>query len=119
MLVDSGQMRLQESGEEIAPGIRCVITPGHTPGHQSVIIEDDGEAAMVVSDLASYSIHFANLAWMTAYDVEPLVTLESKRIWQKWAMENDATLIFVHDPLIPAGRLIENEKGRMEVIPVE
>ena len=65
---------------------------------------------MFVADLATYAIHFARLAWMTAYDVEPLVTLETKRLWQRWALEHDALLIFQHEPNTSVGRLVEEEE---------
>jgi hypothetical protein len=61
---------------------------------------------LFTGDLASFAIHFERLAWMTAYDVEPLVTLETKRRWQQWAVKTGALLIFPHDPQRPAGRLI-------------
>jgi hypothetical protein len=52
---------------------------------------------------------------MTAYDVEPLITLETKRIWQRWALERDALLIFQHEPITPVGRLAEKE-GRLSIV---
>jgi glyoxylase-like metal-dependent hydrolase (beta-lactamase superfamily II) len=117
-LYASGQMHLLDGGVEVVPGVRCVVTPGHTRGHQSVIFEGGGQAAMAVSDLASMSVHFANLAWMTAYDVEPLVTLETKRIWQRWALARQALILFVHDPVTPVGRLVE-DGSRLRVVPAE
>ena len=69
----------------------------------SVLIESGGQHAMFVCDLASYAIHFERLGWMTGYDVEPLITLESKRIWQRWALETHAVLIFPHDSQRIAG----------------
>lgn len=117
-LVESGQMRLLDGDTEILPGITGVVTPGHTPGHMSVLLESQGEHALFVCDLASYAVHFERLGWMTAYDVEPLVTLESKRRWQAWALETNAVLIFPHDHKRPIGRLTKNEKGKpqLEVI---
>ena len=112
-LVESGQMRLLEGESELAPGIRGVITPGHTPGHMSVIFESLGEYAIQVADLATYAVHFERLGWMTAYDVEPLITLESKRRWQQWALEYQALLIFPHDPYRPAGHLSQDARGRL------
>ena len=44
---------------------------------------------------------------MTAYDVEPLHTLENKRAWQRWAQEREAILIFPHDAARPACRAVE------------
>lgn len=118
-LVASGQMRLLDGDTELAPGITGIVTPGHTPGHMSIRIESGGQHAAFVDDLASYAIHFERLGWMTAYDVEPLRTLETKRVWQQWALETDALLIFPHDSLRPMGRLTEDEKGRRVVVKVE
>jgi hypothetical protein len=56
---------------------------------------------------------------MTAYDVEPLVTLETKRNWQKWALEHDAIVIFPHDATRPLGRLTQSEGGTISLDPVD
>lgn len=116
-LLRSGQMKLLDGETEVMPGMRCVVTPGHTRAHQSLIFESGGKSAMYVCDLASFAVHFARLSWMTAFDVEPLITLETKRIWQKWALKNDALLIFIHDTDIPVGRLIDQGGGKLEVVP--
>ena len=119
LLHESGQMRLLDGDSEIAPGITAIVTPGHTPGHMSVRIESDGEHAAFLCDMASLAVHFERLAWMTSFDVAPLVTLETKRRWQRWALETDALLIFPHDAKTPAGRLAHDERGRPTVQPVE
>ncbi|MEP7290988.1 MAG: MBL fold metallo-hydrolase [Chloroflexota bacterium] len=118
-LVETGQMRLLDGDTELLPGIRGMVTPGHTPGHMSVTLESGGQHAAFICDLASYAVHFERLGWMTAYDVEPLVTLETKRRWQAWALETNALLIFPHDPLRPMGHLIENADGKRLVVKVD
>ncbi len=115
-LVESGQMRLLDGDVEIAPGIHGIVARGHTPAMMMVRLESEGEQALFVSDLASYSIHFERLGWMTAYDVEPLYTLEAKRIWQRWALETGALLIFPHDPTMIAGRCRQVD-GKTCVVP--
>lgn len=114
-LVETGQMRLLDGDTELAPGVLGLVTPGHTPGHMSVRLESQGQHAAFVCDLASYAVHFERLGWMTAYDVEPLVTLETKRVWQRWALATDALLIFPHDTQKPAGRLRAPEGQRPRV----
>lgn len=118
-LVAAGQLRLLErEEEELAPGVFAVRTPGHTPGHMCVRLESGGEHALFVCDLATLAVHFVRLGWMTAYDVEPLVTLETKRRWTRWALENNALLIFSHDSQVAAGRLIQAGDGLPEIAPV-
>ena len=116
-LVASGQMTLLDGDTEIVPGISGVVCPGHTPGMQCVQFEDGGESALFVSDLASYAIQFEKLGWMTAYDVEPLVTLETKRKWQQWALDTGALLIFQHDTQVLAGHYVE-DNGKRKITPV-
>ena len=113
-----GQLRLLEGDCALAPGVQAVVTPGHTPGHMSVLLESEGQRAMQLADMATYAVHFERIGWMTAYDVEPLVTLETKRRWQAWALEQDALLFFPHDPQRAAGRLRQDERGRLRVEPV-
>lgn len=121
ILIERGQFHLVDDGFEVVQGVRMVSTAGHTAGHMSVIIESEGEYALFTGDMASYAVHFERLAWMTAYDVLPLVTLESKRQWQGWALDHDALLIFPHDPKRPAGKLRRDENGRLmvEAVPLE
>ena len=45
------------------------------------------------------------LPWIMGYDVEPLVTLESKRLLLRRAREEGWLLVFEHDPVVPWGRL--------------
>lgn len=118
-LREAGQLTLLEGDSEIVPGVRCVVTPGHTPGHQCVLFEDGDRRALFIADLASFAVHFERLAWMTAYDVEPLVTLETKRHWTQWALATGALLVFQHDTIKRAGHLVEDDNGRRTVQPVE
>ncbi|HLY25259.1 MAG TPA: MBL fold metallo-hydrolase [Aggregatilineales bacterium] len=119
-LVESGQMRLLHGDTEIVPGIHGVVTRGHTPAHMAILFQSGGQQALFVADLASYAVHFERIAWMTAYDVEPLETLESKRRWTKWALETNALILFQHDPKIMAGHLTEaGDRRRIEPVAVE
>lgn len=112
-----GQLELLDGDTDIAPGVRAVVTPGHTPGHMSVVFESQGQYAIFLCDMASFMVHFERLGWMTAYDVEPLVTLETKRKWQGWALETNALLLSCHDTKIPAGRLQQRDNGKYKVEP--
>lgn len=118
-LVEAGQMRLLDGDTELLPGIWGRVTRGHTPGHMSVTFESDGQHAAFVCDMASYAVHFERLGWMTAYDVEPLETLETKRRWQQWALDTNALVIFPHDTERLAGRLTRDANGRLTLSPVD
>jgi glyoxylase-like metal-dependent hydrolase (beta-lactamase superfamily II) len=114
----SGQLRLLNGDTRLSNEIRTVVTRGHTRAHQSLVIESEGEVALFTGDLATLAVHFERLAWVTAYDVEPLETIETKRAWQRWALERNALLIFPHDTQTPIARLQEDPQGRIRIKPV-
>ncbi len=110
------RLKLLHGDTTVTNEVRTVVTRGHTRGHQSILLEDgENPPVFFVSDLASYSIHFARTSWVTAYDVEPLETIRTKTGWQKWALETNATLIFQHDCYTRSGKLILNDRGRYEI----
>ncbi|MDO8502246.1 MAG: MBL fold metallo-hydrolase [Gemmatimonadaceae bacterium] len=96
--------------KEIVKGIRVVPTPGHTPYHQSVMIESEGERAFYLGDMLPTHAHLP-LPWIMGYDVEPLVTLETKRRILRQAEEENWLLIFEHDATIPWGRVEHDGKS--------
>ena len=92
-----------EGVTEVTKGVEVLPTPGHTPHHQSVLIKSDGDTACFLADVCPTSAHLP-LPWIMGYDLEPLVTMESKRrLWMKARQEN-WLLIFEHDPKVPWGR---------------
>lgn len=47
--IEPTRVRSHDGDAEIAPGIRLLATPGHTPGHQSVeIVSPDGASRLIV-----------------------------------------------------------------------
>lgn len=114
---DPVPFRLIEGEVELLPGVRCVPTPGHVPYHQSVLIESGGERACFLGDLVPTAAHLP-LPWIMGYDLEPLVTLESKRRLYARAEAEGWLLVFEHDPSTAAGRLGREGKGFGLVDPV-
>ncbi|MEE9529890.1 MAG: N-acyl homoserine lactonase family protein [Syntrophobacteria bacterium] len=46
-LLDESEVVPVEGDTEIVPGVRVVLTPGHTPGGQSVVVETDRGTAVI------------------------------------------------------------------------
>jgi glyoxylase-like metal-dependent hydrolase (beta-lactamase superfamily II) len=112
----AGRLDLLEGDVEVVPGIRVVRTPGHTPHHQSVLVRSAGETACFLADVIPTSAHLP-LPWIMGYDVEPLVTLESKRTLLQRARVGQWLLVFEHDPVVPWGRLDADEARPVLVAP--
>jgi glyoxylase-like metal-dependent hydrolase (beta-lactamase superfamily II) len=109
-LVEDGQVELLSDGAEIVPGIRYVHTRGHTPHHQSVLVDLGDARLLYLADLAPTRAHLP-LPWIMGYDLEPMETLESKRALLTRAAQHEWFLAFEHDPSIAWGRAVALEDG--------
>ena len=106
----AGRLRLLEGEGEVVPGISVIHTPGHTPHHQSVLVRSGSETACFLADVVPTMAHLP-LPWIMGYDVEPLVTLESKRALLRRAVDERWLLVSTHDSARPWGYAAEGERG--------
>jgi glyoxylase-like metal-dependent hydrolase (beta-lactamase superfamily II) len=105
----AGQFSFLDGEVQVVPGISVTLTPGHTPHHQSVLLRSGDETACYLGDLVPTMAHLP-LPWIMGYDVEPLVTLESKRAILGRALDEGWLLVSTHDPVTPWGYLEQVEK---------
>jgi len=117
-LAAQGRLHYLHGDTEVTDQVSCIVTRGHTRGHQSVLLHSGEWQALYVADMATYAVHMTRAGWLTAFDVEPLENIRTKQRWQRRALETGAWMIFEHDPGTPAARLVERG-GRLELDPVE
>ena len=56
-LDEAGVLDLIEGETELAPGITAIHTPGHTPGHMSLLISSGRERALLIGDVLGSPMH--------------------------------------------------------------
>jgi len=88
---ESDYVKIKQSFK-IAEGVTVVPTPGHTPGHQSVIIKRDGETLIYSGDVSPLRQNLEKHVVMQSYD--PSQTLKSMESLLK---VKNAKWIFSHD----------------------
>lgn len=99
-----GRLRPVEGDADIRPGIRVLLTPGHTPYHQSVKVESQGQVFVVLGDLVPTSAHVRASAVMS-FDLDPLGTAAAKDKLFAQGLAGSWTYGFVHDPVHVFGRV--------------
>jgi glyoxylase-like metal-dependent hydrolase (beta-lactamase superfamily II) len=109
---EAGLFDFVRGEQEIVAGISVIPTPGHVPHHQGIRIESDGDVAFYIADLAPTTSHLP-LPWIMGYDVEPLVTLETKRRVLKRALDERWLIVFEHDAMVPWSRIGHDGKSYM------
>jgi len=70
-VIDAGLHEAVESNAQIRDGIRLMPTPGHTPGHVSVILESNGERAVITGDMMHHPCQIAHPEWSSIADHDP------------------------------------------------
>jgi len=116
-LGEAGLLQIVDGETEIAPGVRVVPTPGHTRGHQSVLIGDDepgAPKALFLGDVVPTAVH-TRLPWVMAYDLDPARTVETKRALFRRAVEENWLLLWGHDRDHMGGRLGVDKDGNFVV----
>ena len=110
LLKESGLLHVVDGEQEILPGIRVLVTNGHTASQQLPLISDGTTSLLYACDLIPFTSHLP-YPYVMGFDVRPLVTLEEKKKILPIAQENDWILFFEHDPLVEAVTLKQVERG--------
>jgi len=93
-----GQGRLQEieDGLVLAPGVRIVPTPGHTPGHQSVWAYQHSESLLITGDLLVHAVQLVDPDLAYANDMDPAQARLTRQTVLDDAFSRGATLAVSH-----------------------
>ncbi len=102
---------------EIVPGLRAMVTRGHTRWHQSLVLESAGQTAIYLGDLCPMAAHVRRL-WGMAYDVEPLETRRRKPQVLGQAADEGWIVLWDHDPDRWASRLVRDAKREFIAVDV-
>ena len=111
-LKQSGQMELVSGECQIIPGVHFLPTPGHTADHASILLSSKGETGIFTGDLVHHAVQAERPTWIAAFDVLPLVTLETKKKFAERAVRENALLICGHSAFPGVGRLTERDGRR-------
>jgi glyoxylase-like metal-dependent hydrolase (beta-lactamase superfamily II) len=108
----SEQLTLVEDGYEPAPGVRLLATPGHTPGHVSVLVSDGGEAGVITGDAAHHPAEMEDPEIVAAFDADPAQSSASRVALVQRVEAEGLTVMGGHFPPPTAGRVVRVEGKR-------
>jgi glyoxylase-like metal-dependent hydrolase (beta-lactamase superfamily II) len=104
-IFDAGLADLVELDHVISPEIRLTPSTGHTPGHVSVVIESEGQRAVITGDMTHHPCQLAHPDWTPRYDTDVKESASTRwRLFAEWA-DQPTLVIGTHFPDPTAGRV--------------
>ena len=116
---ESGKLKFMEvvKGNESKLGevnfsetISVRFVNGHTQGMMVPQISYKSKKVVFMADLLPSAGHIP-IPYIMAYDMQPLLSLQEKKLFLKEAVENDYILFFEHDPVHECCKLQLTERG--------
>ncbi|GAA5061674.1 glyoxylase-like metal-dependent hydrolase (beta-lactamase superfamily II) [Thermocatellispora tengchongensis] len=114
---DAGLLDLADvppQGVELAPGVRLLPTPGHTPGHVAVALGDG--AAVITGDCVHHPVQLRHPAITSCVDIDPRQAVESRRRLLASLAGTGTLLLGSHFPA-PTGGLVERDGESFRLVP--
>ncbi|MFN0027372.1 MAG: MBL fold metallo-hydrolase [Acidimicrobiales bacterium] len=114
---DAGLADLVPVDHRISDNVWFESTPGHTPGHISLIVESAGQRAVITGDMVHTPMQIDDPELAPVVDSDQAQSRASRReAFARWS-ESGALVIGTHFPEPTAGRMVNlgNGKFRLDV----
>lgn len=108
--LDGVDWTLLKDGDEVVPGLRVIDTPGHTPGHQSVVLDSGGRQVMALGDAMSHAYtNFAHPDWYNAFDADGDQTVATRKRLLDMAATDRIAILGYHFPFPGVGHVLRED----------
>ena len=101
-----------EDGTTIAPGVTLVATPGHTPGHQTVVVSSGAERAVLLGDVMHCPLQVSTPEWGVLFDVDPDLARRTRERMLAELEDQDVAVGCCHFSEAAFGRIVRGSGRR-------
>jgi glyoxylase-like metal-dependent hydrolase (beta-lactamase superfamily II) len=108
------QLELVEGEVEVAPGVRVIPAPGHTPGHMALLLSSDSRQLLNVGDAALHPLHLEYPDWENGFDQAGSQAVETRRALLQRAVAENMHVMGFHFPFPSVGRVAARDHGGWE-----
>ncbi|MBS0471173.1 MAG: MBL fold metallo-hydrolase [Proteobacteria bacterium] len=107
-IFDSGLTQMVEMNHRISPEVRLIPTTGHTPGHVSVVIESQGETAIITGDMMHHPAQIGRPDWAPTFDSDKAAARATRKAMLKDWSDKPILIIGTHFAEPTAGHIVRN-----------
>ncbi|GLZ11722.1 MBL fold metallo-hydrolase [Actinomadura sp. NBRC 104425] len=105
-----------DEGTDIAPGIRLLPAPGHTPGQVAVELSSRGETALITGDSIHHPVQMAHPELCSCVDIAPELAVRTRKRLLGALAGTSTLLLGTHFPPPTAGH-VRREDGGYRLVP--
>jgi len=104
-IIEAKLAELVDVNHKIDKNVSFIPTPGHTPSHVCILIESQGQKAIISGDMLHHPCQIANPEWETIVDTFPDKATESRKKILNEIADKDTLLIGTHFSNPVAGKV--------------
>jgi glyoxylase-like metal-dependent hydrolase (beta-lactamase superfamily II) len=111
-LADLGLVELMTGEHSLTRELTALPTPGHTPGHMSILITSQGERALILGDAAHNPAQVYETDWVSRADMDPEQTRQTRRLLMERLEREEILVAAGHFPAPGFGKVIRLQGRR-------
>src|SRR5579883_378785 len=108
----AGLLELVDGDVALTSAISTLLAPGHTPGHQAVLVRSGGEGALIIGDLAHWEAQLEHTDWHPGADMDPEQAARSRAAVFDRIEREGLTMGAGHFPYPSLGTIVRVEGRR-------
>jgi glyoxylase-like metal-dependent hydrolase (beta-lactamase superfamily II) len=111
-LEDLGVLMLMDGEEPLTDELTAIPTPGHSPGHASLLVSSGEEQALVLGDVIAHPAQVTETTWNIAFDVDKERAAFTRVQLLDWLEADGIPVAAGHIPGTGFGRVVREEGRR-------
>jgi glyoxylase-like metal-dependent hydrolase (beta-lactamase superfamily II) len=112
-LKEMGKLELYAGAVQITPEVSTMATPGHTPGHHSVLVKSGDDSVIVTGDVAHHPFQVDRPDWSDTFDLDKTQADETRARLMEQLEKDGALAAFCHFQGDGIGRIVRKNGRRV------
>src|SRR5919107_1817216 len=111
-LDDLGVLELLDGEEALGDELTAIPTPGHSPGHSSLLVSSQGQQALVSGDAIVHPAQATEPTWNVQFDMDKEQAARTREMLLAWLEADGIAVAAGHIPGSGFGRIARDAGGR-------
>lgn len=112
-LEDLGLIEFMDGEQALTSELTTLPTPGHTPGHMSIMINSQGERGLILGDVLHNTVQVQETDWVSRADIDPEQTRVTRRSMMERLERESLPVAAVHMAAPGFGKIVRLQGRRV------